>query len=246
MRAILAIAKKEILSYFLAPMAYIIISAFLLMNGFLFYLILAALSQPNAGSAAPMGVFFGGTLLFWLYLIITVPVITMRLGAEERKSGTIETLMTAPVSDWEVVLGKYSAAMTLYAAMWAPTLLYAFVLTRFGEVDWGPVATGYVGVLLVGTFFVAVGLFTSLLSKNQLVAAIIAFAILTMLLSVSILSFIVTEGFLKSVVEYVDLWGRLQDFSKGILDSRPIIYFLSGAAIFLVLSRQVLETRRWR
>ena len=101
-----AIARKELLSYFFAPMAYIVIAAFLLMNGVLFALILAALSQPGVSSAEPMRIFFGGTLFFWIFLILMAPVITMKLGAEEAKAGTLETLLTAPVSDLEVVLGK--------------------------------------------------------------------------------------------------------------------------------------------
>lgn len=246
MNAILAIARKELLSYFFAPMAYIVAASFLLMNGFLFYLIAAALSQPGAASASPMGVFFGGTLLFWLYLIVTVPVITMRLGAEEKKTGTLETLLTAPVSDWEVVLGKYAAAMAFYVALWLPTALYVLALAQFGRVDWGPVAGGYLGVLLLGAYFVAIGLFTSFLARNQVVAAILAFAALSMLLSMSILPFLVTDPTAKGIFEYLDLWSRMQDFAKGLVDTRPVAYFLTGAALFLALSRHALEVRRWR
>lgn len=246
MSAILAIARKELMSYFFAPMAYIVGASFLLMNGFLFYLILAALSQTGTGSASPMGVFFGGTLLFWLYLIVTVPVITMRLGAEEKKQGTLETLLTAPVSDWEVVLGKYAAALALYAALWLPTGLYALVLSRFGTVDWGPVAGGYLGVLLLGCYFVAIGLFTSFLARNQVVAAILAFAALSMLLSISILTFIATDPTTKSILDYLDLWSRMQDFARGVVDTRPVAYFLAGTALFLALARHALEVRRWR
>lgn len=246
MKAVLAIARKELLSYFFAPMAYIVAASFLIMNGFLFYLIIAALSQPGASSASPMGLFFGGTALFWLYLIVTVPVITMRLGAEEKKTGTLETLLTAPVSDWEVILGKYAAAFSLYVALWLPTALYPVVLAQFGPVDWGPVAGGYVGVLLLGSLFVSVGLFTSFLSKNQVVAAILAFAALCMLFSLSILPFLATETAVKSLADYFDLWSRMQDFSKGLIDTRPVIYLLSGSVLFLALSRHALQVRRWR
>ena len=246
MNAVLAIARKEMLSYFFAPMAYIVAASFLLMNGFLFYLIAVSLSQPGASSASPMGVFFGGTLLFWLYLIVTVPVITMRLGAEEKKTGTLETLLTAPVSDWEVVLGKYAAALTLYAALWLPTTLYVAALAQFGPVDWGPVVVGYLGVFLVGAYFVSIGLFTSFLSRNQVVAAILAFAALSMLLSMAILPFLVTDPTAKGIFEYMDLWTHMQNFAKGLVDSRPVVYFLTGTALFLTLSRHALEVRRWR
>ena len=246
MNAVLAIARKELLSFFFAPMAYIVIAAFLLMNGFIFAVILAALSQPGAFSTSPMSVFFGGTLFFWIFLIVMIPVITMKLGAEEFKTGTVETLMTAPVSDLEVVLGKYLGALALYAAAWLPTALYPVVLSAYSQVDWGPVLSGYLGVLLVGAFFVAIGLFTSFVSKNQMVAAILAFAVLLLLLSISVISFMATAPLWKGILEYVDLWTVIQGFAKGLIDTRALIYLLSGAGFFLALSYQALQTRRWR
>jgi ABC-2 type transport system permease protein len=246
MNALLAIARKELLSFFFAPMAYIVIAAFLLMNGFIFAVILAALSQPGAFSTSPMSVFFGGTLFFWIFLIVMVPVITMKLGAEEFKAGTIETLMTAPVSDLEVVLGKYLGALALYAAAWLPTALYPAVLSAYSEVDWGPVLSGYLGVLMVGAFFVAIGLFTSVVAKNQVVAAILAFAILLLLLSISVISFMATDPLWKGILEYVDLWTVIQGFAKGLVDTRALVYLLSGAGLFLALSYQALQARRWR
>jgi ABC-2 type transport system permease protein len=246
MKAALAIARKELLSFFCAPMAYIVVASFLLMNGFIFAIILSALSQPGAFSASPMAVFFGGTLFFWIFMILMPPVITMRLGAEENKSGTIETLLTAPVHDWEVVAGKYMGALALYAAAWLPTAIYVWVLTRYSTVDLGPVLAGYLGVWLVGMFFVAVGLFTSMVSKNQVVAAILAFAVLVLLVSLSIMSFMVTDPFWKGILEYVDLWTGMQNFAKGIIDSRQVVYLLSGALFFLTLAYQALQSRRWR
>ncbi len=245
MKGTIAIARKELQSYFYAPMAYIVIAAFLLMNGFIFSVIMTALSQPGASMASPLGLFFGGSLFFWLFVIVTVPAITMKLGAEERKTGTMETLLTAPVSDFGVIAGKYLAAMGLYLACWVPTLLYVWVLTRFSQVDWGPVVGGYVGVLLLGAFFISIGLFTSLAARNQLVAAITAFAILILLLCVSILGFLVTDPMWKGVLEYVDLWSIVQNFSKGLLDSRAVVYLLSGTGLFLALSYEALEAGRF-
>lgn len=245
MRAVLAIAKKEILSFFFTPMAYIVVASFLVMNGFIFSVILAALSQPGSSSASPMAIFFGGTMFFWIYMILMAPVVTMRLGAEERKSGTLETLMTAPVSDVEVVAGKYLGALALYGAIWLPTLLYGWILSRFSPVDWGPVWTGYLGVLTVGMFFLAVGLFTSFASRNQVVAAIMAFGILVLLITLSILSILATDPFWKGVLEYVDLWGAMQNFARGMVDSRQLVYCLSGTGLFLALAYQALQARRW-
>jgi len=246
MRGALAVAKKEILSYFFAPMAYIVIAVFLLMNGFLFSVLLAALSQPGSGQAgSPMIFFFGGSLFTWLFLLVTVPAITMRLGAEEAKSGTLETLLTAPVTDLGVVTGKYLGALAVYAACWLPTLLYCWVLAQFSEVDPGPVASGYLGVLLVGMFFTAVGLFTSFASRNQLVAAVTAIAILVMLFLLAVLSFLITDPGWKEILEYVDLWTVLQTFAKGVVDSRAVVYLLSGSVLFLALAHQALVARRW-
>jgi ABC-2 type transport system permease protein len=216
------------------------------MNGFLFSVILAALSQPGASSASPMALFFGGTMFFWIFMILMAPAITMRLGAEERKTGTLETLMTAPVSDVEVVLGKYIGALAMYVALWLPTLLYCGVLSRFSEVDWGTVWTGYLGVLLVGMFFLAVGLFTSFTSRNQVVAAILAFGILVLLILAAILSFLATDPLWKGALEYMDLWGLMQNFGRGVVDSRAVVYCLSGASLFLALAYQALQARRWK
>lgn len=246
MNAVLALAKKELRGYFLSPVAYAVLTAFLLLNGFLFSLILRALSQPGAAAPSPLSLFFGGTIFFWIFLIVTVPVITMRLGSEEFKSGTLETLLTAPVSDLEVVLGKFFGAVGLFAALWLPTLLYGWALSRYARVDWGPVATGYLGVLAAGLFFVAAGLFTSFLSKNQMVAAVLAFALLLLLLLLSLVSYLVTDPLWKEVFAYLDLYAAMQNFAKGLVDSRALTYCLSGAAFFLALAQKALETRRWR
>ncbi len=179
-------------------------------------------------------------------MIVMAPVITMKLGAEEAKTGTIETLMTAPVSDLEVVLGKYLGAMGLYVAAWLPTALYVVVLRTYSTVDMGPVYAGYLSILLVGFFFIAVGLFASFVSKNQVVAAILAFVILLMMLLMSLPAFLVTSHFWKDVFGYIDLYTNMQDFAKGVINTRAVVYFLSGAALFLALSYQALQTRRWR
>jgi ABC-2 type transport system permease protein len=189
--------------------------------------------------------FFGGSIFTWLFLLVTVPAITMRLGAEETKSGTLETLLTAPVTDLGVVLGKYLGALAVYAACWLPTVLYLWVLTRFSDVDFGPVLSGYLGILLVGMLFTSVGLFTTFASRNQLVAAVTAIAILVLLFMLAILSFLVTDPFWKSVLEYVDLWTNLQTFAKGVVDTRAVVYLLSFSALFLALAHQALGARRW-
>jgi ABC-2 type transport system permease protein len=245
MRSVYAIAKKELWGFFLSPVAYVVLAVFLLVQGIFFWLYLAYLSQPGAYSIAPLSLFFGGGLL-WFLVIPLAPVVTMRLGAEELKTGTVETLMTAPVSDLEVVSGKYLGAMALYVAAWLPTVLYVVILRSYSTVDMGPVYGGYLGVLLLGFFFIAVGLFASFVSKNQVVAFLLAFAILLLLLLLSFLSGLVTSTFWKGLWNYVNLVSILQDFARGIVSTKAVTYFVSGAALFLTLSYQALQTRRWR
>jgi ABC-2 type transport system permease protein len=245
MNGILAIIRKELSHYFFAPMAYIVLSSFLLMNGFVFYIILAALSRAQSAPVSPMAVLFGGTFFFWLITIIMIPVITMRLGAEERKQGTIETLLTAPLSDLEIVIGKFASAFIFYLIAWLLTFAYVLILRAYGTLDWGPIFSGYAGTLLLGLFFVSIGIFTTMISKNQIVAAVFAFAILTMLMGSTLFTFI-SSGTVKEVFSYMDFLTIMENFSKGIIDTRNIIYLVSGACFFVALSVKALEAKRWQ
>jgi ABC-2 type transport system permease protein len=245
MNGILAIIKKELSHYFFAPMAYIVLSSFLLMNGFVFYIILAALSRAQAPPVSPMSILFGGTFFFWLITIVIIPVITMRLGAEERKQGTIETLLTAPLSDLDIVLGKFAAAFFFYFFCWLLTFIYVLILRAYGKLDWGPILSGYLGVLLLGLFFISIGIFTTMISKNQIVAAVFAFAILTLLMGTTLFTFIMSGGG-KEVFAYLDLLSMMDNFSKGIVDTRNIIYMISGTFLFVALSVKALEAKRWQ
>jgi len=245
MNGVIAVIRKELSHYFYAPMAYIVLSSFMLVNGFVFYIILAAMSRAQSPPVSPMAILFGGTFFFWLITIVMIPVITMRLGAEERKQGTIETLLTAPLSDIEIVLGKFSAAFLFYSLGWALTFLYAVILRAYGKLDWGPVLSGYLGTLLLGAFFVSIGIFTTMISKNQIVAAVFAFAILTLLMGCTLMTFIL-GGSGKEIFAYADLLGVMENFAKGVVDTRNLIYLLSGTALFLALGVKALEAKRWQ
>lgn len=245
MSGVLAIIRKELNHYFFAPMAYIVMSSFMLINGFIFYVILAAMSRAQSPPVSPMAILFGGTFFFWLVTIVMIPVITMRLGAEERKQGTIETLLTAPLSDIEIVLGKFSAAFLFYSLCWALTFVYALVLRAYGKIDWGPVLSGYVGTFLLGMFFVSIGIFATMISKNQIVAAIVSFAILAMLMISTLMTFILS-GAAKEVFVYGDLLGVMENFAKGIVDTRNLILLLTGTCLFVALSVKALEAKRWQ
>jgi ABC-2 type transport system permease protein len=246
MRKTWAIIRRELIAYFSSPLAYIVMTAFLLMQGYIFYLIVSFLNNPQTPAMTPLRLFFGGTIFFWLFLLFVVPVITMRLIAEERRSGTIEVLLTSPVNEAQVVAGKFTAALMFYAALWLPTILYVVVLKRNSEIDLGPVVAGYIGVLLLGFLFLSVGTLASTLSSNQLIAAIIAFAAMVGLFSIGLVEQLVPASFLKNSLAYMNLWTQMDDFAKGIVDSRHVIYELSVGLLFLFLATKSLEVKKWR
>jgi ABC-2 type transport system permease protein len=246
MRKTWAIIRRELIAYFSSPLAYVVMTAFLLMQGYIFYLIVSFLNNPQTPAMTPLRLFFGGTIFFWLFLLFVVPVITMRLIAEERRSGTIEVLLTSPVSEAQVVVGKFTAALIFYVALWLPTILYVVVLKRNSEIDLGPVVAGYIGVLLLGFLFLSVGTLASTLSNNQLIAAIIAFAAMVALFSIGLVEQLLTSSFLKAVLAHMNLWTQMDDFAKGIVDTRHVVYQLSVGVLFLFLATKSLEVKKWR
>ena len=246
MRKTWAIIRRELIAYFSSPLAYIVMTAFLLMQGYIFYLIVSFLNNPQTPAMTPLRLFFGGTIFFWLFLLFVVPVITMRLIAEERRSGTIEVLLTSPVSEAQVVVGKFAAAMFFYIALWLPTVLYVIVLKRNSEIDLGPVLAGYIGVLLLGFLFLSVGTFASTLTNNQLIAAVIAFATMVLLFSIGLVEQLLSTSILKASLAHMNLWTQMDDFAKGIVDSRHVVYQLSVGLLFLFLATKSLEVKKWR
>lgn len=248
MSGTLATLRRELASYFASPLAYVLLTFFLFVNGYYFSVILAFLNNPqrSAGFGAPLELFFGQTIFTWLVLIFVGTFLTMRLLSEELRSGTIEVLMTAPVTEAQVVLGKYLAALLFYAFLWAPTLIYVLLVARHLDVDGGPVAAGYLGIFGIGALFLAVGLFASATSKNQVVAAIVTFACLFVLFSVGLLEGLFANPAVKKVFGYMDLWSHMADFAKGIVDTRRLVYYASTTAFFLFLTAKTLEAKKWR
>jgi ABC-2 type transport system permease protein len=247
MRKTWAIIRRELIATFSSPLAYVVMTAFLLMQGYIFYLIVSFLNNPQTPAMTPLRLFFGGTIFFWLFLLFVVPVITMRLIAEERRSGTIEVLLTSPLTEYQVVIGKFLAALAFYVALWLPTVLYVLILRRHSEIDLGPVVAGYIGVLLLGFLFVAVGTLASTLTDNQLIAAIIAFAAMVLLFSIGLVEqLLISTSFLKDALAYMNLWTQMDDFAKGIVDTRHVVYQLSAGALFLFLAAKSLEVKKWR
>jgi ABC-2 type transport system permease protein len=249
MNGALTVARREIASFFVSTMAYIVLGVWLLIYGIVFYaLALFFTSQPPGGGQNLLQAFFGGTTLFWLPLLIIAPVLTMRLLAEERSTGTIETLMTAPVTELQIVLGKYLAALVFWIVLWLPTLSYVWLAARTGTdvVDFGAVGPSYLGLLCIGAFYMAVGLLMSAVAPNQFVAALLTFLVLGLLFVVGLFSYATLDDSMKAIFEYVGLWTQMSGFAKGIVDTRPIVFDLSCAALSLFFAVRVLQANRWQ
>jgi ABC-2 type transport system permease protein len=248
MRAFWPIFKRELFAFFVTPLAWVLIVVFLLVQGMHFFLLVdrfASLTDAP-GDETPLTAFFGNTVLLYLVLFVLVPPMTMRLFAEERRSGTIESLMTAPVSSSAVVLAKYAAVLVSYVAMWAPTVLYVIILSRAGEVDARAVASAYLGVLLVGAAYLAIGTCASALVKSQFLAMIWTALVLLGLFMLGVGEFITREGTVfHDVCAYVSVWAHMNDFAAGIVDSRRIVLYGTMIALPLFVSTRAVEAWRW-
>lgn len=246
MKGFFPIFKRELFSFFVTPVAWVAITAFLLIQGLSFYLVFSNFAgQPSlALTTGPVETFFGQTFLTYLPLLLLCPVLTMRLFAEERRSGTIEPLMTVPVSATAVVLGKYLAVLFTYVAMWAPTLVYCWLTSQDGHVDWGVVASCYLAVFGIGAGFLSLGTMTSALTKSQLGAAIVSAMAIIGLFTLGIGEFILPEGPGRALCAYVSVWGQMNEFSRGVVDSRRLIFDLSVVVLPLFLTVRTVQS--WR
>lgn len=246
MRKTLALIGRELVAYFSSPLAYVILTAFLFVNGYVFWLVLSYLNSPSAPPMAALKLLFGGTIFFWLMLLFVLPVITMRLLAEERRSGTLEVLLTSPVSEGQVVLAKFLAALVFYLFLWLPTTIYVVILAKHSTIDPGPVLAGYLGIAMLGLLFLAIGIFTSAVVKNQIVAAVFAFALLLVVFSIGLIENLTTTGWVKGALGYMNLWDHMDDFAKGLVDTRHLVYQGSLGVLFLFLATKALEASRGR
>ena len=237
MRIIQAVAWKEIQVYFGNPMAYIVGLIFLAVTGFFFVLDLG-----NPFPEASLGNFYLGATIV---LILLAPALTMRLLAEEQKLGTIELLLTAPVRDWEIILGKYLASLVFLLSMIALTLYYPLLLFLFADPDPGPIYSGYLGLVLYSAAALSIGILTSTLTSNQIVAFVVAAGILLMMFFAGAGANVV-GGFWSTLVNEIGMRSHFTDFDRGVIDTKHVIYFLSVTTFFLFLSIRALESRRWR
>lgn len=237
MRNVTTLTKRELVAYFLSPMAYVVLTAFLLLSGYVFY---HAVTSTHQAAIAPLIEF-----LFLLLLLIS-PLLTMRLFADEFQSGTIETLMTAPVTTAEVVLSKYLAALFFLLVLLVPTMLHAAVLFTLGEPDGGLVVASYLGVFLLGSFFLAAGMVASACVRAQISAAVVT---LVVLLGLLVLPMLVPQSATDSFSEalrYLCYTPHFEEFTKGIVDTRDVVYFLLANVFCVFLTMVVVTVRRWR
>ena len=231
MRQIKNIFIKEIRSYFVSPIAYIVISVFLLVTGWFFFVTFFLFDQADLRN------FF---VLLPLIFSFVVPAITMRLFSEELNMGSYEILLTLPVTYRDVILGKFLASVAFIAAMLIPTLSYPITVSFIGQIDWGPVAGGYIGSILLGAAFSAIGLFASSLTRNQIIAFIIGLVICFALTLIDKMLFFLPQSLL-GIFQYLGADFHFQNISKGIIDSRDIIYFLSVSFVGLYGTHLALE-----
>jgi ABC-2 type transport system permease protein len=223
MRQATHIFKKEFTAYFVSPIAYIVISIFLLVTGWFFFSTFFLYNQANLRN------FFA---LLPITFSFVVPAVTMRLFSEELNVGSYEILLTMPVTFLDVVLGKFLAAVVFVATMLIPTLAYPITVSFLGQLDWGPVVAGYTGAVLLGAAFSAIGLFASSLTRNQIIAFIIGMAICFGLTLIDKMLFFLPQSLL-SFFEYLGADFHFENFSKGVIDSRDILYFLSVSFVGL-------------
>jgi ABC-2 type transport system permease protein len=253
MRNILAIAQRELNAYFGSPIAYVLIGFFALLFGWFFYVPLAFFQQQSMQAGMnPMQtmnisqMLIGPTLMnTTVIMLFLFPLITMRTYAEEKRSGTIELLLTSPVTDVQIIIGKFLGAMALYACMLAVSLIHIAILFRYGNPEWKPILTGYLGLLMMGGCFLSLGLFISSLTKNQIVAAMATFAVFLMLWVINWIGTFVGPT-TQAVLAHLSLTEHFDDFARGIIDTKHVVYYLSFMAFGLFLTAKSVDSERWR
>lgn len=258
MRNILLIFKREFKSYFSSFIAYAVITTFMVITGYFFYNILATFSiisfqaeanpmltrqynllNINESVVRPL---FGDISII---MLLMTPLLTMRLLSEEKKQGTMELLLTYPVKDVEVVIGKFLACLAVFTITLLSIATYPILLVILGEPEIGPIITGYIGLFLLGMAFISLGLFTSSLTENQIVSASLAFGTLLIFWLMSYSTLFVSAG-VGRVISYLAITEHLESLAKGVVDTEDIIYYLNFTLLFLFLTLRSIESKRWR
>ncbi len=259
MRKSWAIFERELKSYFVSPIAYVVIALFIAIAGIFFYLILSSFvqrcfevdmyAQQLRQMSPPMNLhewvtrpFFGNVATIALMIL---PLITMKLYAEEKKIGTIELLQTSPITNIQTLVGKYAASVVLYILMLIITLFYMLFLFAYGNPEIGQVFSGYLGIFLIGSSYLAIGLLFSTLTDNQIVAAVSTIAVILIFWAMGWISSFLSPG-LGKILSHFSLIEYLNDFEKGVIDTKNIVFYLSFILMSLFLSYASIESARWR
>jgi ABC-2 type transport system permease protein len=253
MNNILAIAHKELKSYFSTPIGYIVIGMFALLWGWFFWVMLMYFNQQSLqlGGLEGGNVDMNQQLIRPLFLnasvilLFVLPLVTMRTYSEEKRSGTIELLLTSPVTDVQIIIGKFLGAMTLYAAMLAITMIHLGVLLQLGNPELKIIGTGYLGLLLMGGCFISIGLLISSMTKNQIVSGMVTFAVFLLLWVINWPASFAGPT-TQNILNYLSITDHFDDFTKGVLDTKHLVYYFSVMAFGLFLTARSVDTERWK
>lgn len=250
MRVFGTLLRRELSAFFLSITGYIIIAAVTLLSGVAFVVLLTTLgNDPFTATVTEM---FYSTFFFWLILLLASPVITMRLFALEKSSGTFETLMTTPVSDMQVVAAKFAAAVVFYMVTWIPMLACLFIVRHYtnqaGALDAGTVGGMYLGIFLTGYLFLSLGCFASAISQSQMAAAMISLVLGVSFFALGFLAkqIPVAAQWQTQALSYFSMFDQMNDFARGVVDTRTVIFYLTTTFFFLFLTLRVVESRRWK
>jgi ABC-2 type transport system permease protein len=243
-----AVYRRELLSLWVTPLAWVLLTVFLLLQGAIFNSIVTHFSSmPDVSvDTGPLQAYFGQESIFLIMtLLLVCPALSMRVFAEERRSGTIEALLTAPVTPAGVVLGKYGALLSTYVLIWAPTLLYVVILRKTGVVDWGVVGSSYLGLFGIGAAYLSVGTLMSAMTKSQLVALLLTVFFEFGLFILGVGEYIFEPGPLRDICAHVSMMSQMEDFSKGIVDLRRVVFDGSLVGVGLFVTTRVVDSWRW-
>lgn len=250
MQAYWALVRRELSAHFFSWIGYVVMAVVLFLIGLSFVNLLEVLNAES--TPVPLTELFYETYYFWIIALVVPPVITMRCFAQEKSSGTFETLMTAPVSEFQVVMAKFTGSIVFYLLLWVPLAGCMYVVRHYsnepGVFDLGTMASTYLGILLLGAVLTALGCFSSALTRSQVIAVIVAIALGLTLLLLSFLAmgFSGQAGWRAQLYAYLAVAEHMRDFVGGVIDTRPVVFYISLTAFFLFLTHKILESRRWK
>ncbi len=250
MRKFLVLLEREMKSYFYSPIAYIVLCFFMALAGFNTYFVITLLTRGPSDISLTEAFFYN--IIFWFVFLPVIPFITMRLYSEEFKSGTIETLMTAPVEDWQVVLSKFAGALLFFLVLWLPTALH---FVAFEYLSGHPAASslgvylgGYLLLLLMGMFYLSLGCLASVITRNQIIAAVITLVLVLLVFFTGLLGYVlpnISQGF-RDGVAYFSSFDHMRNYSRGLIDTQPIVFYLTMTILLQVLTYHVFQFRKWK